>query len=251
MNQDNSFEGNPTIVMHLKEGENTGKAMILHGQAPKQLDNLAPVKIDIQGVIHAPLEFLKHRVNDIDQHKAHILVNRDNLTIILVICEDDPYLRGEVMGKLQLSRIFINLGINTNKQWEPAQLGQFLKLNRAFFTSREDCDRVVNALKSFNAKVNQTIERETKENGNRAQSFRQAVDSNIPEKFTLRIPVVSGGQPCEIEVETYATIDGQSVSVALQSPGANEIVEDVRNNYIGDIIDQIRSVAPEIVIIEQ
>lgn len=77
MNQDNSFEGNPTIVMHLKEGENTGKAMILHGQAPKQLDNLAPVKIDIQGVIHAPLEFLKHRVNDIDQHKAHILVNRD------------------------------------------------------------------------------------------------------------------------------------------------------------------------------
>lgn len=237
--------------MHLKEGENTGKAMILHGQAPKQLDNLAPVKIDIQGVIHAPLEFLKHRVNDIDQHKAHILVNRDNLTIILVICEDDPYLRGEVMGKLQLSKIFINLGINANKQWEPAQLGQFLKLNRAFFTSREDCDRVVNALKSFNAKVNQTIERETKENGNRAQSFRQAVDSNIPEKFTLRIPVVSGGQPCEIEVETYATIDGQSVSVALQIPGANEIVEDVRNNYIGDIIDQIRSVAPEIVIIEQ
>lgn len=155
------------------------------------------------------------------------------------------------MGKLQLSKIFINLGINANKQWEPAQLGQFLKLNRAFFTSREDCDRVVNALKSFNAKVNQTIERETKENGNRAQSFRQAVDSNIPEKFTLRIPVVSGGQPCEIEVETYATIDGQSVSVALQSPGANEIVEDVRNNYIGDIIDQIRSVAPEIVIIEQ
>lgn len=237
--------------MHLKEGENTGKAMILHGQAPKQLDNLAPVKIDIQGVIHAPLEFLKHRVNDIDQHKAHILVNRDNLTIILVICEDDPYLRGEVMGKLQLSKIFINLGINANKQWEPAQLGQFLKLNRAFFTSREDCDRVVNALKSFNAKVNQTIERETKENGNRAQSFRQAVDSNIPDKFTLRIPVVSGGQPCEIEVETYATIDGQSVSIALQSPGANEIVEDVRNNYIGDIIDQIRSVAPEIVIIEQ
>lgn len=242
-------QDNQPIVVNLPDGQNT--LTLLHGEAPQQLDNLAPVKIDIQGVIYAPLEFLKQRVKDIDQHKAHVLVNRDDLTICLIIFEDDAYRRGKVMGKLQLSRIFINLGINTNKQWEPAQLGQFLKLNRAFFNSREDCDRVVNALKSFNAKVNQTIERETKENGNRAQSFRQAVDSNIPDKFTLRIPVVSGGQPCEIEVETYATIDGQSVSIALQSPGANEIVEDVRNNYIGSIIEQIRSVAPEIVIIEQ
>lgn len=244
-------EGNPTIIMHLEKGENTAKAMILHGQAPKQLDTLAPVKIDIKGIINAPLEFLKKRVGDIDQHKAHILVCRDNLTITLIIAEDDAYLRGEVVGKLEFSKVFQSFGINTTKQWEPEQLGQFLKLNRTYFASRDENMNVVNALKTLEAKVNQTLQRETKENGNRTFSFRQAVDSNIPESFKLRIPVLNGNDPVEIDVETYASIDGSHVVISLQSPGANDIVEEVRNNLIGDIVDELREVAPEIVIIEQ
>ncbi len=244
-------EGNPTIIMHLEKGENTAKAMILHGQAPKQLDNLAPVKIDIKGIINAPLEFLKKRVGDINQHKAHILVCRDTLTITLIIAEDDAYLRGEVVGKLEFSKVFQAFGINTTKQWEPEQLGQFLKLNRTYFASRDENMSVVNALKTLEAKVQQTVQRETKENGNKAYTFRQAVDSNIPESFKLRIPVLNGSDPVEIDVETYASIDGSHIVIALQSPGANDIVEEVRNNCIGNIVDELREVAPEIVIIEQ
>ena len=240
---------NQPIVVNLPEGQNT--ITLLQGKAPSQLDNLAPLKIQISGTIDAPLRFLEKRVGDIDQHKAHILVCRDNLSIILVIAEDLPYTCGSVKGTLQISKVFQSFGINTNKQWEPEQLGQFLKMNRTYFTSREANDKVVNALKTFDAKVDQTVKRETKENGDRAFVFRQAVDSNIPDKFTLRIPVLSGGSPVEIEVETYASIDGSHVSIALQSPGANDIVEDARNNLIGDIVENLRSVAPEIVVIEQ
>ena len=68
--------------------------------------------------------------------------------------------------------MFQSFGINTDKQWEPEQLGQFLKLNRTYFVSREENMKVVNALKTFDAKVNQTVQRETKENGNKAFSFR-------------------------------------------------------------------------------
>ncbi len=252
MNQNEMHsEGNPTIIMHLKEGENTAKAMILHGQAPKQLDNLAPVKVEISGTINAPLEFLKKRVGDIDQHKAHILVCRDDLRIHLVFDESDAYNIGNVVGELKLSKIFQQLGINTNKEWEPEQLGQFLKLNRTYFASREENMNVVNALKTLEAKVNQTVQRETKENGNKAFTFRQAVDSNIPESFKLRIPVLKGNDPVEIDVETYASIDGSHIVIALQSPGANDIVEDARNNSIDNVVDELRQVAPEIVIIEQ
>lgn len=240
---------NQPIVVNLPEGQNT--LTLLHGNAPKQLDKLAPEKILIEGTIEAPLEFLKKRVEDINQHKAHILVCRDNLTITLIIAEDDAYLRGVVVGKLEFSKVFQSFGINTTKQWEPEQLGQFLKLNRTYFASRDENMKVVNALKTFNAKVNQTVERETKENGNRAFSYRQAVDSNIPESFKLRIPVLNGNGPVEIDVETYASIDGAHVAISLQSPGANDIVEEVRNNLIGDIVDKLREVAPEIVIIEQ
>lgn len=237
------------VHVHLNEGQR--EIVILHGKEPDKLDELAPEKLDIRGVIDSALEFLKIRVNDIDQHKAHILVNRDNLSITLIIDESDPYTQGVVRGELRFSKIFQQFGINTNKQWIPEQLGQFLKLNRSYFVSRDENMAVVNALKSFDAKVQQTVQKETKENGNRASVFRQAVDSNVPESFKLRLPIINGCPPYEIDVETYATVDGQQVSISLQSAGANDVVENIRTEYIDNIVANIRSVAPEIVIIEQ
>ena len=237
------------ITVNLPEGQNT--LTILQGEAPAQLDQQAPVKIDIKGVIYAPLNFLDKRVKDIDQHKAHILVCRDKLQILLVINEDDAYTRGRVLGELSYSEIFLKLGINDGKAWIPEQLGQFLKLNRSFFVNREENMKVVAALKSFSAKVNQDVQRETNEKGDRSFKFKQAVDSNIPEKFKLKIPILSGGDSVEIEVETYATIDGTDVSIHLQSAGANDVVEDTKATVISDTIEKIRSVAPEIAIIEQ
>lgn len=240
---------NQPIVVNLPEGQNT--LTLMQGVAPKQLDHLAPVKIDISGNIESPLEFLKKRIGDIDQHKAQIIVCRDNLSIVLVINENDPYNSGKVFGTLRISKVFSSFGINTTKQWEPSELGQFLKLNRTYFVNRDENMAVVNALKTFDAKVQQTVQRENKENGNKAFTFRQAVDSNIPDKFKLRIPIISGSGPLDIEVETFACIDGPSVSIGLQSPGANEVIEEVRNRYISNIVSQLREVAPDIVIIEQ
>jgi len=237
------------IVVNLPDGQNT--LTLLQGQAPAQLDQKEPVVINIEGVIFAPLNFLDKRVKDIDQHKAHIIVNRDKMQISLIINEDDPYTRGTVIGRLSYSDIFRKLGINAGKAWNPEQLGQFLKLNRSFFTYRSENMSVVSALKSFTAKVNQDVARETNEKGNRTLSFKQAVDSNIPEKFDMHLPVFSGGDYVDIEVETYATVDGTDVSICLQSAGANDIIEETKANVITDVIEKIRSVAPEIAIIEQ
>ena len=237
------------IVVNLPEGQNT--LTILQGEAPAQLDQQAPVKIDIKGTIYAPLNFLEKRVNDINQHKAHILVCRDRLQILLVINEDDAYTRGTILGELSFSEVFLKLGINGDKAWIPEQLGQFLKLNRSLFVDRNENMNVVSALKSFSAKVKQDVQRETSEKGDRSFKFKQAVDSNIPEKFKLKIPIFSGGHSEEIEVETYATIDGTDVSIQLQSAGANDVVEATKANTISDVIEGIRDIAPEIAIIEQ
>lgn len=114
-------QDNQPIVVNLPEGQNT--LTLMQGTAPKQLDQLAPVKFEASGIIDAPLEFLKKRVGDIDQHKAHIFVDRDNLGILLIFNEDDPYTQGKVGGILRMSKIFEKFGINTDKQWEPEQLG--------------------------------------------------------------------------------------------------------------------------------
>ena len=237
------------IVVNMAEKQNT--LTILQGQAPKQLDELAPVRVEVSGTIDAPLRWLEKRIGDIDQHKAYLHVNRDKLNMVLIIAEDDPYRRGTVSGKLQLSEIFQKLGINSEKEWVPETLGQFLKLHRTYFPNRDENNTVVFTLKQFEAKVNQTVQRETKENGNRTAVFRQAVDSNIPPSFKLRLPIFSGGDPVEIDVETYASIDGSDVTVSLQSAGAYDAVEDVKLNEIGRGIEQIREIAPELVIIEQ
>ena len=237
------------IVVNMAEGQHT--LTILQGQAPAQLDTKAPEKINITGVIAAPLNFLEKRVKDINQHKAHIIVNRDKLQILLVIAEDDPYNQGKVMGQLHLSEIFVKLGINQNKSWIPEQLGQFLKLNRSFALDKAELMSVISALKNFSAKVNQDVARETNEKGNRTFNFKQAVDSNIPEKFKLKLPIFSGGEYETIEVETYASIDGTDVSIQLMSAGANEVIEETKKNKIEDVVEKIRSVASDIVIIEQ
>lgn len=242
---------NQPIVVNLPEGQNTLQMTVLQGVAPKQLDQKEPVKVNLYGNISAPLNFLEKRVGDIDQHKGHVLINRDLLAINLVIAEDDAYNNGLVVGALHYSEIFKKLGINSDKQWEPAQLGQFLKLNRSFFVSREENMQVVNALKSFDAKVNQTLQKETNEKGGRALTFRQVVDSNIPEKFKLKLPIFSGEEYHEIEVETYANVDGSDVTIQLQSAGANEVLETMKHEQFNAVIARIREVAPEIVIIEQ
>ena len=238
------------ISVHLPEGQNT--LQFLTGTAPKQLDNLAPVKININGTIHAPLAFLEKRVKDIDLHKAHVIVNRDELSITLIIAEDDGYNRGTVVGKLEYSKIYKELGINARKVWRPEALAQFLKINRAFFADKCENMSVVSALKKYEGKVEQNIKRGADEKGNRSASFVQDVaESNLPESFKLRLPVFSGGDYVDIEVETYASIDGTDIQIVLQSAGANDVAEDVKANAISDIIAKIEEIAPEIVIIEQ
>ena len=97
------MEREQPIVVNLPQGQDT--ITILQGTAPAQLDQKAPVEIHIKGTINAPLNYLKKRVGDIDQHKAHILVCRDKLQILLVTNEEDAYTRGTVLGQLAFSDI--------------------------------------------------------------------------------------------------------------------------------------------------
>lgn len=124
-------------------------------------------------------------------------------------------------------------------------------MNRSLFVSKEENMDVVSSLKSFNARVAQDVTSESQENGNRNYAFRQAVDSNIPQKFALKIPVFKGCIPVEVEIETYASIDGTDVTIVLQSAGVNDIMEEARNSAIDNVIEEIKGYGPEIAIIEQ
>lgn len=219
------------------------------GQAAKQLEPKEPVPVNITGTIDSPFRWLEKRVALIEQKQANITVNRDDMEISLVTKENDYYNDG-VRGVLQPSKEMVEFGINAEKKWEPIKLSKFIKMHRAFFADKSQNMMLVSTLKNFKAKVNQDIERSKEENGSKVDNYSQVVDSNLPTSFKLNIPLFKGFACEEIEVEIYADVDGRDVSLSLVSAGANEAIEEYKNNVIDAQLDAIRQIAPDIVIIE-
>ena len=233
--------------------ETPGEYIIREGKAPDQLPNLKPIPIKISGTIESVTEFLTKRYDQedqINQKRCHIIVNREEIIIELNICENDPYLAGKVTAKLQSHPKFEEFGINASKVWTPTQLGLFFKMNRAFFPDKTENMKLVTQLMNFTATVSNSIERSAKENGSKTDNFAQVVDLNLPESFTLLIPLFKGSQAEQLEVETFAQINGREVGFVLLSPAANQAVEELRDRAIDKQLEMIKSICSDIAIIE-
>lgn len=225
------------------------EVIIRDGKAPVALDPKEPRVVEIYGTITSPLRWLEKRIQLINQKESNIIIDRDNMNIRLIINETDFY-RTSIEGSLQPSKEMIEFGINSEKKWEPIKLSQFFKMHRAFFKDKTENMMLVSTLKSFKAKVNQDIERSKEENGSRVDNYSQVVDSNLPKSFKINVPLFKGFACEEIEVEVYADVDGRDVSLSLVSAGANETIEEYKNNVLDEQIRLISEIAPDIVIIE-
>lgn len=235
-----------------KDGKPT-ELIIREGKAPDMLPIKAPFAHGISGTIEAPAEFLKRRLpveKQIDINLCHILVNRDTISIQLIINESDPYLKGIITGKLVEHPKFLEFGINTGKSWEPNQLGQFCKMNRAFFGDIQANRTLVSLLMNFVADVNSKVERMKAEKGDVKDNYSAVVNSNLPGTFQLTLPIFKGSKAETIEVELYSTVNGRDVTLQLVSPGANQLLEDIRDSVLDEQINALREIAPQIVIIE-
>lgn len=242
--------------MQINLGQGVAKAEVVIREVDKvnELPVLEPEKVSITGTIGSILSFLEKRwgcEGQIDRGHTHIIVDRDNFSMTLVANETDARSKMVVSGKLQLSRRFAAFHINDGYAWEPVQLSQFIKMNRAYFSNRDENMKLVSVFKNFKAKVNTDYERDRKENGSYTDNYSQIVDSNMPDRFSVVLPVFKGTEAQSIEVETYATIDGHDVTVQLVSPGAQEVVDRTLDAIIDGQIASIREIAPEIPFIEK
>lgn len=245
---------NEKLVLNFAEGTNKAELIIREGAAVKQLEPKAPVKTEITGVIGVVQEYLKKRINtgQFKQERSHIIVNRDKITIKLVINEDDEYTRGTVMSKLSVNPKFLEFGINEgSKVWTPEQLGLFLKMNRAFFVDKNENLLLVSKLMHYEATINQQASQGVDANGSRTNSFSQVVESNLPPSFKIRIPIFKGHPAEDLEIETFAQVNGREVHFILLSPGANESLEAIRDKAIDEELEEIKEIAPNIAILEE
>jgi hypothetical protein len=234
----------------LSEGQT--EVVLREGVAAKVIDPKPPVKTKIAGTIGAPVEYLQKRIGtaQFTQERSHLIVNRECISLSLIINEDDEYTRGEVHGKLEYNPKFQELGINQGKKWTPVELGLTLKMNRALFADLHVNMKIVSELMNFTAKVNNSIQRLASENGNRIDNFEQVVESNLPKSFFLKMPIFKGCAEETIEIETFASINGRDVGFMLISPAASAAQEDMRNRIIDKQLEAVKEIAPNIAIIE-
>lgn len=232
-------------------GKDPIRVVFREGVAAKVLDEKAPESINVSGVLSTPLDWLEKRVDTIEQHEAHILVSRDNLSITLVVDERNYYKKATIKGTAQLSEVFTALGINDGaKGWTPAKLGQFLRLNRALFEDKEACMKLVSQLKNFTAKAKSEIEKQHDPSGSRAEVYRQTVESNLPKSFAIRVPLFKGKAKTTIDVEFDHYLTDGEVFLQLVSPGARELMDEWRDQSIDEVLTAIREIAPDIAIME-
>ena len=245
---------NEKIQITFGDGQTKGELIIREVSSVNELPVKAPIKVNLKGVIGAPFEFLSKRLDQpdqINQKRCVVLISREDLSIILNFNENDAYNDGCVLGTLDQHPKFVEFGINTGKNWKPNELGQFLKMNRFYFTIQKENMDLVTLLKSFEAKVGILIEKEKTQNGNFKDNYSGVVTSNLPGSFKLHIPIFKGRPAEDIEVEFYATVNGREVFLQLYSPGACQALEDLRDQVIDEQIKAIRELAPDIAIIEQ
>ena len=227
---------------------------IRDGKAQELLPILKPNKIDLKGTINSVVEFLSRRFDQEDQinpKRCHVLIDRNEISILLVFHENNSYLIGTVYGRMELHQRFLEFGINSDKVWNPNKLGQFFKMNRSFFCDRESNMKLVTELKNFEAKIISTVEKQNNESGSFKDNYSGIVTSNLPENFSLNIPIFKGTAAEIIEVEFYASVNGREINLQLFSPGANQTIEILRDTIIDDQITKIREIIPSIVIIEK
>ena len=240
-----------TINIEHYTGDKPIEVVYREGRASSVLDTKAPESISVCGVLSTPLDWLEKRVDTIDQKKANILVEREKMTITLTVNESDHYTKNTISGTAELSEVFKKFGINDpNAGWVPAKLGQFIRLNRAAFEDKEQCMKLVSALKNFKANAQSQIEKQHDPSGSRAEVYRQTVESNLPKSFTVKIPIFKGPEKTTFDVEFDHYLTDGEVFLQLVSPGAKEISDEWRDTAIDRVLNEIRGIAPDIAILE-
>ncbi|PPL04920.1 hypothetical protein [Parapedobacter indicus] len=215
----------------------------------KALPALEPLKVKIAGILDSPFRFLQKRVGEIDQKKAFITVNRESLTITLDFNEDDPYSNGQIVGVITEHPTFKKFGINSGHYRTTYEMAELIKMNRSAFENIQVAMKLVHELKNFKAKVEKDLEKNNDDRGNRKILLQQTVESNVPEKFKVVMPIFKGMPKETFEVEVYFNPD--DLTCTLVSPEANDTLEEIRDSAIDEVLHEIEEIAPDIVIIEK
>jgi len=212
--------------------------VILEGKAPEQHN---PQPVNIKGNIDAPSRFLEGKITEFEGSKAHCMVSKTDGVIELILNEQSVVNKYTVIGEISVSKKFNSLGINNDKMlYSPEELANKLKLLRSMFVSNMEHASICNTLRNLKAKVNADIDKADDRKGNVTQNFKQTVESNMPDAIKLKLPLLEGEDPIQIEVNVILEAHGSDIKCSLESVDAAELIESQFEQRVNQEVEKIK-----------
>lgn len=225
----------------LSEGQSV--LVIREGQAEKIYENRL---IEIQGTIEAPRKFIEKRMIDHEKQSAHVLFNREKMQIILTLDEREHF-KTTITGTLLKNPDLEVYGINKEKQYTIADLQKFLKMRRAHFTDKDKNMIIVTNLGKFRASISTELEQMKSNRGEEKQLKETKISTDLALDFDLDLPIFKGGENKKFKVEICFDVRDAAVSVWLESPELQEIIDGERDGILSKELESFT----DIVVIEQ
>jgi hypothetical protein len=196
------------------------------------------IKLNKSGNIKAPANYFTVMKETIDPLKAMVVFSRSEMEINLL---EDPRQKyaGKVKGTLLLNPELLAFGIDSNTIYSPKELSDFLKRNAHHFINRTENATLVTGLRNFNAKVNSIIEQSGDQRGNIRSLIDRKVESGLPEKFALKMPIFLGYDVQEFNVDICIDAKNTTIEIWLESPELNELIKTQRDGIMNAELDKI------------
>jgi hypothetical protein len=210
----------------------------LEGNAPTQHN---PNPVNITGTITAVSRFIEKRESEFYAKTAHCMVSKSEGKLTLIVNEQSVVDKYTIEASVYLGKRFEDLGINDlNKSYTPKELSNKFRLLRSIFPKKSDHTEIVALLRNIKAKINQEVDSEDNARGGVKMNFQQALETNIPESFTLILPLLEGEDPVEIEVQVILEVGGgNSISCFLESVDGADIIEGLKDKLTTEEVAKI------------
>ncbi len=223
--------------------EKQAELVIREGDAAKIYEERI---LEISGTIEAPRKFLEKRKKDHEIQDAHVVFNREKMQIVFTLDEREHF-KTTITGTLIKNPDLEVYGINKGKEFTILDLQKFLKLRRSHFTDREKNLLIVTNLGKFKAHVSTELEQNKDTRGNEKNLKETKITTELALDFDLSIPIFKGGENKKFKVEICFDVRDAAVSVWLESPELQEIIDGDRDGILNTELEAFK----EYVIIEQ
>lgn len=218
---------------HISTQPGTETLIVREGQAPEVIEQCS---VDVKGNINAPATWFNARKENIDLANCHVIVNKGDMSITLVI-DENMTVNKTVSGKIKLDPYFSEFKINGESFSSPEALGDLIRRRQKFLSGSEtEKAQIVANLRNWSIKIDKTMEKNVGDNkGNGKRFFQeQHVKDNLPDSFTIEMPIFEDGKTHKFLVDLIFNITDSSARITLESLE----IEDIFKEELDQILEK-------------